>query len=251
MSFRPCILIPIYNHGDAIAATIDKLQIYKLPIFIIDDGCDDATKQLLSRIGDTHPEIYTISHKFNKGKGAALKTGFRAALNNGFTHALQIDADGQHNILDVPIFLSKGRECPQNLICGQPIYDKSIPKSRIYGRRISKYWVAIETLSLTIPDAMCGYRLYPLNETVSIINKNVIGDRMEFDIEIVVRFAWNLLPIRWIKTNVHYPEGGRSNFRLVIDNLLISWAHTRLVAEMVIHIPMLLKQKATSWYACE
>lgn len=251
MSFRPCILIPIYNHGDTIADSIEKVRIYGLPIFIIDDGSDDATKKSLTRISAAYPEVHYLVRKDNGGKGAALKMGFRAALKHGFTHALQIDADGQHNMADIPRFLALGKKYPEGLICGAPVYDSSVPKSRLYGRRITNFWIVIETLSFEIPDAMCGFRLYPLNKTVSLIDTHFIGNRMEFDIEILVRFAWSLLPIQWIKTEVSYPEGGRSNFRLFRDNVLISWAHARLVSEMILHIPKLLTKHFKSGYSYE
>lgn len=240
MGFTPCILVPIYNHGYAIASTIDALKIYGLPIIIIDDGSDETTKQSITKVSKKNTDLRVLVHERNKGKGAALKTGFRKALHDGFTHALQVDADGQHNLADVPAFLAKGNEYPDCLICGEPVYDKSIPKSRLYGRRLTNFWIAIETLSRKMPDAMCGFRLYPLQQTVSLLDKYYVGDRMEFDIELLVRFAWLPMPIYWIKTKVRYPEGGRSNFRLFHDNARISWAHTRLVLETVTHLPLLL-----------
>jgi predicted LPLAT superfamily acyltransferase len=235
--------VPIYNHGYAIKATIDKLKVYGAPIYIIDDGSNDDTKRSLIQLMVTYPDIRILVHHMNQGKGAALKTGFRQAVKDGFTHGLQIDADGQHTTTDVPAFFAKGRQYPQSLICGEPVYDDSIPKSRLYGRRITNFWVAIETLSLQMPDAMCGYRLYPLRETISLLDRYLFGDRMEFDIEILVRFAWQPLPIYWIKTAVRYPEGGQSTFRLFFDNVRISWAHTRLVFGMAPHVPLLLKKR--------
>ncbi|MEK6742329.1 MAG: glycosyltransferase family 2 protein [Nitrospirota bacterium] len=243
MIFKPCIVIPIYNHGYAIAATIDSLKIYGLPIIVIDDGSEETTKRSIAKVATTHPDLQVLVHKQNKGKGAALKTGFRKALNDGFTHALQVDADGQHNLNDIPSFLVKGKESPNCLICGEPVYDESIPKSRLYGRRITNFWIVVETLSHKIPDAMCGYRLYPLQQTVSLLDRYFVGDRMESDIDLLVRFAWLPMPIYWIKTKVQYPKGGWSNFRLFQDNARISWAHTRLVAGMITHLPSLLSNK--------
>lgn len=244
MAFTPCIVIPIYNHGYALPATVDRLKSYPVPIFIVDDGSDEETKRSIRSVAAAHPDLRILGHENNRGKGAALKTGFRAAFASGFTHGLQVDADGQHDLSDVPAFLAKGREHPQCLICGAPVFDDSIPRSRLYGRRITNFWIAIETLSLKMPDAMCGYRLYPLQQTVSLLNRHFVGNRMEFEIEMLVRFAWLSLPIHWIRTKVRYPEGGRSTFRLFFDNVRISWAHTRLLVQMAAHLPALMKKIA-------
>ena len=249
MRFKPCILIPIYNHGYAISATIEKLKICNVPIYIIDDGSDAATKLSISEVATKYPDIQILVHEKNRGKGAALKTGFRTALMNGFTHGLQVDADGQHNMADVPVFLAKGKKFSQSLICGEPLFDDTIPKSRLYGRRITNFWIAIETLSIKMPDAMCGYRMYPLKQTVSLLDRYFIGNRMEFEIEMLVRFAWLPLPIQWIKTQVRYPEGGRSTFRPFFDNVRISWAHTRLVFEMLVHLPALVHKHMSPGHA--
>ena len=117
-----------------------------------------------------------------------------------------------------------------------------MPKSRENGRKITNFWIAIETLSFDIPDAMCGFRIYPLEKTVPLIRK--ISDfRMGFDIEILVRLKWKNVEMNFYPIQVHYPENGISNFRLVKDNISISWMHTKLFFGMLLRLPILLVRK--------
>ena len=165
MNFKPCLLIPIYNHKDSIETTIARLVPYGLRIIIVDDGSNTATQQILLRLSATQPLIRLHRLAKNQGKGAAVMQGMRVAYQSGFTHALQIDADGQHDTADVARFLERGAANPEAVICGTPLFDNSAPKARLYGRYITHFWVWIETLSFAIRDSMCGFRLYPLAAT--------------------------------------------------------------------------------------
>jgi glycosyltransferase involved in cell wall biosynthesis len=176
----------------------------------------------------------------NGGKGAAVIDGFNAAKGLGFTHALQIDADGQHNTNDIPRFLEAGRLNPDAMILGQPVFDESVPKIRLYGRRITNLLIAIDTLSLTITDGMCGFRLYPLAAVDKLISTAQIGRRMDFDIDIVVRLYWQGVEAINIPTAVHYPYDGVSHFRLWHDNVMISRTHAQLLFGMLVRIPQLV-----------
>jgi len=159
----------------------------------------------------------------------------------GFTHALQIDADGQHATADIPLFLAAMAESPNALIAGYPQFDKSVPLFRYYGRYATHIWVWINTLSTTIRDSMCGFRLYPLNAACELFRSENIGNRMDFDCEFIVRWYWRGLAIKQLKTQVIYPESGNSNFKLLRDNALISWMHTKLFFGMLLRIPSLLR----------
>ena len=121
--------------------------------------------------------------------------GLRAASQQGFTHAVQVDADGQHDLDDLPKLLAAAKSNPAALICGEPRFDESVPKSRFYGRKLTAFWVAIETLSLRMPDTMCGYRVYPLAATIALLDSVRLGRRMDFDIEVVVRLYWRNVPL--------------------------------------------------------
>ena len=243
MSFSPCIIIPIYNHKDTIDAVVDRLSSYAIPIFVVDDGSDAATRAVLRALALRQPLVRHIRLPENGGKGAAVMRGFREAHRAGFTHALQIDADGQHDIADVPKFIDKSRARPEAVIAGRPIYDACAPASRRYGRLITHAWVWIETLSLAIGDSMCGFRLYPLAPTIALIDRTSLPTRMDFDIDIIVRLFWMGVPVENLPTRVIYPEGGLSHFKLWRDNARISWMHTRLVLGMLRRLPMLLRRR--------
>lgn len=240
MTFRPCILIPIYNHKGTIAATVSALTVHGLPIFVVDDGSDQATREALLDLARVTPLMRLDRLATNRGKGAAVMHGLRLAHKAGHTHALQIDADGQHDLDDVPRFLATGKANPQAIVCGRPLYDASVPRSRLYGRYVTHVWVWIETLSLRIKDSMCGYRLYPLTPTLAVINRWRVAERMAFDIEIVVRLAWMGLPAETIPTRVTYPENGLSHFDVLSDNVRISQVHAKLFFGMLARLPMLL-----------
>lgn len=239
--FRPCVVIPCYNHGAAMAAVMARLAPYDLAVFVVDDGSDSATQQALAEL--RAPQLTLIRLSQNAGKGAAVIRGLQAAADAGFSHAVQLDADGQHQIEDVPRLLAEARRHPQALISGWPRYDNSIPKSRLYGRYLTHFWVWIETLSLSIKDSMCGFRVYPLAETCALIASRPIGQRMDFDTEVMVRLYWRGTPSRFIPTRVTYPPDGISHFDALHDNLRISWMHTRLFFGMLARIPSLLAQR--------
>lgn len=241
--FAPCIIIPLYNHGSTLHRTLTGLQPYGVPVIVVDDGSDQATQLTLQQVLKDFRQVRAVRLPQNQGKGAAVMRGFREAIASGYTHALQIDADGQHDLADIPDFLAWAQRYPDALLCGQPIYDASAPASRRYGRLITHVWVWIETLSFAIGDSMCGFRLYPLQPTVHLIDQTAIASRMAFDIEIVVHLYWLGLPILNLPTRVIYPEGGISHFHLWRDNWRISCAHSRLVCGMLLRLPQLLWRK--------
>ncbi|WP_318477261.1 glycosyltransferase family 2 protein [Photobacterium leiognathi] len=243
-AFNPCFLIPCYNHGATVPAVIDALTSYNFPIIIVDDGSELATRKILSEQAK-RPNITIVTLPKNQGKGGAVIAGIKQADLLGFSHALQIDADGQHDLAALPKLLEASQAHPEALISGQPIYDDSVPKSRLYGRYATHIWVWIETLSFNIKDSMCGFRSYPIRPIVNVINHNKLGLRMDFDTEIMVRFYWDNGDIRFIDTKVIYPEDGISHFDALWDNVKISWMHTKLFFGMLPRIPKLIKRKST------
>lgn len=242
MSFAPCFVIPVYNHGRTVAATVAALAEHGLPIYLVDDGSEAATAQVLDGLAGL-AGIHLVRRPRNGGKGAAVMDGFRAAWRDGRSHALQVDADGQHALGDVAGFLAASRAAPDKVICGVPEYDASVPKGRLYGRYVTHFWVWVETLSLDIRDSMCGFRVYPLAATHRLIEEVAIGRRMDFDTEILVRLFWRGIGLINRPTRVIYPADGVSHFRMLRDNLRISWMHTRLVAGMLWRLPWLLTRK--------
>ena len=129
------------------------------------------------------------------------------------------------------------------VVTGQPVFDTSVPKARLYGRYATHVWVWINTLSFDIRDAMCGFRVYPLAPTLRLFDDVAIGRRMDFDVEVLVRLYWRGLRVVNLPTRVTYPADGVSHFDVLRDNLRISWMHTRLFFGMLPRAPMLLWRK--------
>jgi glycosyltransferase involved in cell wall biosynthesis len=244
-SFAPCAVVPIYNHGRTIAATANALAAHGLPVLIVDDGSNEETRRILDDLVAGRDDLRLIRQPLNGGKGAALSAGFQAAHAAGYTHVLQIDADGQHDTADVPRFLAEAQAMPDAMVCGCPAYDESIPKARLYGRYLTHACVWLETLSFDIKDSMLGYRLYPLAATCEEMSRKPFPPRMDFDTEIAVRLYWRGVPVRNVATRVIYPENGLSHFRLWRDNARITAMHTRLLLGMLPRAPRLILRKLT------
>jgi glycosyltransferase involved in cell wall biosynthesis len=243
MSFHCCILIPVYNHEDGLKAILPMIQAKPWPILLVDDGSDPSCHNAIKEFAALNEKTEAIFLEKNRGKGGALKAGFQAALDRGFTHALQIDADGQHDINDIEIFIKKSEQYPQAIICGYPIYDDSVPKHRYYARYLTHIWVWINSLSFVIKDSMCGFRCYPIQKTLAIIHNETIGNRMEFESEIMVHWVWRQGQVINQGTKVSYPIDGISHFLLWKDNALITKMHTQLFFGMLMRLPKLFLQK--------
>jgi predicted LPLAT superfamily acyltransferase len=239
---NPCIVIPVYNHGEALVGTLDSLSGYALPTIVVDDGSDEKTKAIVADLA-VKTDIELVSLPQNLGKGGAVMAGLRVAHQRGFSHVLQIDADGQHDLSDVDTLLDKARKQPDALISGKPQFDDTVPASRLYGRWITRFWVWVETLSLDIPDAMCGFRVYPLESTIRLLDSKKLGLRMDFDIEVAVRLYWRGVPFVPVPTHVIYPVDGTSHFQVLQDNWRISRMHTILFFGMLLRLPLLLFRK--------
>ncbi|HET9680304.1 MAG TPA: glycosyltransferase [Gammaproteobacteria bacterium] len=246
-SVTPCAVIPLYNHYNRITDIVAALRKLNLPVIIVDDGSNDITRKTLRNLEKAYTadadalRVHYLPH--NQGKGAAVMAGLKRAQSLNFSHAVQIDADGQHDIESLPDMLAYARQTPAALISGKPVYNASVPKSRLYGRYITHFWVAIETLSRQIEDTMCGLRVYPVDATLGITEKYAMGQRMDFDTEIMVRMYWEGYPLKFLPVSVHYPADGLSHFQLFADNWRISRMHTRLVLGMLPRIPRLLRHR--------
>ena len=242
--FKPCIIIPVYEHAEPLKAVLATLLAKGYACVLVDDGSGPACKEALQAMAAAGGgQVSLIRLEKNRGKGAAVKAGLRFALDHGFTHGAQVDADGQHDLAAVDRLIEAARLEPLAVVGGQPVFDASAPGMRFYGRRLTNFWVHVNTLSRAIPDSMCGLRVYPLADTLAVIDHCFCGDRMDFDTEILVRLHWAGLPLRFMPVAVHYPEGGSSHFRMGMDNVLISFMHTRLFFGMLLRFPYLLWRK--------
>lgn len=236
---NPCAVIPVYNHGATVGAVVAALRALGLPCVLVDDGSEPVCAAVLEALAGAG--VLLVRRPFNGGKGAAVQDGLRAAADAGYSHALQIDADGQHDLDDAVRLLQASRAEPEALIGGQPVYGDDVPRARLYGRWLTRVWVWINTLSRDIPDAMCGFRVYPLARTLPVLRG--AGARMDFDIAVLVHLHWAGVPMRWLPTRVRYPEDGISHFRGLADNVLISRMHARLFFGMLRRAPVLILRR--------
>lgn len=239
---KPCAVIPVYNHEHALPQVLAALRDAGLPCVLVDDASSAACAAVMDTLA-TQPDVHLLRLPVNQGKGGAVMAGLREAARLGYSHALQVDADGQHDLAAVAEFLELSRREPQALVCGYPQYDASVPRGRLYARYLTHVWVWINSLSLQIRDSMCGFRVYPLPATLALIDSVSLGRRMDFDPEILVRLAWRNQPMRWLPTRVHYPLDGLSHFRLWHDNALISKMHAKLFFGMLLRAPLILARR--------
>jgi len=237
--FSPVAVLPVYNHEDATGRVVAGVRAHGLPIILVDDGSSPHCRMVLQKLAQ-QPGITLVTNPQNLGKGGAVSAGLRAALLAGHTHAFQIDADGQHTLADIPRFLTAARTSPSALICGQPVFDQSIPRLRFLSRYFTHVLVWIHTLSFEIRDSMCGFRVYPLAPVVAVLDSAQLGLRMDFDPELLVRLHWRGQPMQWLPTRVSYPLDGISHFRMLEDNLRISWMHVRMFTGMLLRLPIIL-----------
>ena len=232
MTDSVCGLIPIYNNPMTIARVVAGLQQHIEHVVIADDDSDLQTRTVLEQLVARDPRHIHLQHlPRNRGKGAAVRAGLRHAQQLGFSHALQVDADGQHQLGDIPRFLEQLRASPDALILGAPVFGDDIPAIRKYGRKLTTLMIALEAGTLKLPDAMCGFRLYPVDAICALPSR---CSRMCYDPEIMIRAHWAGIPIKSIPTGVRYlsaDEGGVSHFRGVHDNVLNVGLHTLLILQ--------------------
>jgi glycosyltransferase involved in cell wall biosynthesis len=239
-----CLVVPHYDHLEQFREFLPQLTAHQLPIIVVDDGSPESiVDQLAEVLAKTAPAATLVRHDSNRGKGGAVMTGLRAARDAGYSHALQIDADGQHDGDDIGVILQAAGEYPDCVICGEPVFDDSISRMRYYSRHITLSFNHLETLSREIHDGLCGFRLYPLASIMPIIDNNKLCERMGFDPELLVRAVWAGIRLHYVPVHVAYPADGKSHFRYLRDNVEISWMHTRLTVGMLLRLPKLLKRK--------
>ncbi len=225
-------LIPHYNHPATVARVAEAMQAFGLDVLIVDDGSRAECLPVLQSLAK-QPSISVLYRRRNGGKGAAVKDGLFYAAQLGYSHALQVDADAQHCLDDTAKLLQAAREHPEAVVCGWPQYGADAPKARLYGRKITDFWNMVHTWSTDIKDGMCGFRLYPLAAALAVVREEHVGERMDFDTEILIRLYWRGVKPVWVKTPVQYAEGGVSHFRAFEDNVLISKMHARLFCGML------------------
>jgi glycosyltransferase involved in cell wall biosynthesis len=241
------VLIPSYNTGTQVYATVRAARALWQPVWVVVDGSSDGTADGLLAMAAQDPglRVWVLPH--NAGKGAAVLHGLRQAEVAGFTHALTMDSDGQHPAALIPAFMQASLARPQAMILGRPVFDASAPLLRVRGRRVSNGWTNLETLGAGVADSLFGFRVYPVAALAALMQRQRWMRRFDFDTEAVVRLAWqgvkpiNLdAPVKYLSAE----EGGVSHFRYGRDNLLLTWMHTRLMLGFLWRLPLLLWRRA-------
>jgi len=226
---RLCAIVPVFNNAGTLDAVVGGVCRHVRHVVVVDDGSTDGGPWRLEP-SDT---LEVLTHDRNRGKGAAVKTGIARARELGFTHVLQVDADAQHDLDDIPRFIARARAGPETVFAGERIFDHSTPAGSRFGREFGMFWYRLETRGHPLADTQCGFRVYPLSLFERV---HVDGDRMDFDVEVLVRAVWDGTPVEGVETSVRYFSGEDrvTHFRPFWDNVIFSWLHCRLTIESMV-----------------
>lgn len=242
-SLTHLVLIPSYNPGPKVLATVCAALAQWSPVWVVVDGSNDGSTALLQKLATEETGLKVIVLPENRGKGSAVLEGISLAEQAGFTHALTMDSDGQHPAELIPQFMAAAQARPECMVLGKPVFAADAPALRVNGRKVSNGWANLETLWMGIGDSLYGFRVYPIAPLKNIMQRNRFMRRFDFDPEAVVRLCWaGVRPIN-IDAPVRYfrpEEGGVSHFRYLRDNTLLTWMHTRLFIGFVLRLPVLI-----------
>jgi len=234
------VLIPSYNTGAKLVQTVCDARRYWNPVWVVIDGSTDASAERLAPLAAGDSGLRILALPRNAGKGSAVLHGIAAARAAGYTHALTMDADGQHPAGLIPEFMAASCARPEAMILGKPVFDASAPKIRVRGRRISNFFADLETLWAGIGDSLFGFRVYPIAALERVMAQSTWMRRFDFDPEAAVRLVWAGVPAVNLAAPVQYfrpEEGGVSHFHYFRDNVLLTWMHTRLVLGALVRLP--------------
>jgi glycosyltransferase involved in cell wall biosynthesis len=240
------VLIPSYNPGHRALDTVRAARAQWDPVWVIVDGSTDGSAERLSAMARTDPGLRVMLRERNGGKGAALLDGLSAARREGFSHALTMDADGQHPADCIRAFMGASAAAPQAMILGDPVFDASAPRIRLRGRRIANWATNVETLWAGVHDTLFGFRVYPIVPLIEVMQRSRWMRRFDFDPEAVVRLAWRGVPVVNLPAPVQYftvEQGGVSHFNYWRDNVLLTSMYLRLLAGFIIRLPLLLTRR--------
>jgi glycosyltransferase involved in cell wall biosynthesis len=236
------VIIPSFNSGRLLSATVAEARLYWAPVWIVIDGSNDGSAADAEALAKQDPAIRVLQLPRNSGKGAAVFVGLIAARASGFTHTLVMDADSQHPAGHIPIFMATSSDHPTALIMGRPLFGSDAPWIRVAGRRLSNWCAAAETLC-RVGDTLFGFRVYPVDPLIAAMQASRGMRRFDFDPEAVVRLAWSGVPLIHLDTPVRYlsrEEGGISHFNYLRDNWLLIGMHMHLGLSAIGRIARLL-----------
>ena len=237
------VLIPSYNPGAQVYATVRAAREQWTPVWVVVDGSSDGSADGLQEMAARDPGLRVLLLPENCGKGAAVLHSLDAAAAAGYTHALTMDSDGQHPADLIPSFMAASQQNPAAMILGKPVFDADAPALRVQGRKISNGWANLETLWAGIGDSLYGFRVYPIEPLRQVMRGQRWMRRFDFDPEAVVRLCWrgvrplNLpAPVKYLAAS----EGGVSHFNYLRDNTLLTWMHIRLMLGFLLRLPLLV-----------
>jgi len=240
------VLIPSYNTGAKVYETVAAARARWCPVWVVVDGSDDGTAAGLQAMAASDPGLRVWVLAQNGGKGGAVLHGLRLAQAAGYSHALTMDADGQHPAELIEDFMAASRARPEAMILGRPVFDASAPLLRVRGRRVSNWWTDLETLGAGVADSLYGFRVYPVAALAATMAGQPWMRRFDFDTEAVVRLSWRGVkpinrdaPVKYLSA----AEGGVSHFRYGRDNVLLTWMHIRLMLEFLLRLPWLAMRR--------
>lgn len=240
------VLIPSYNPGQKVYETVKEARLYWDTVWVVVDGSTDGTAEGLRQLAQTDAGLRVHVLPVNQGKGAAVLHGAQLAAREGYTHMLTMDSDGQHPADLIPAFMAASQAQPQTMVLGVPVFDASAPALRVKGRKISNWWANLETLWMGIGDSLYGFRVYPIEPLVKVMQGQRWMRRFDFDPEAVVRLCWHGVwpvnvpaPVKYLSAD----EGGVSHFNYWRDNKLLTWMHLRLMIGFGLRLPWLLVRK--------
>lgn len=227
-----CVIAPTFNNARTLSKVLDGVLKQTTDIIVVNDGSTDNTKEILV----DYSELTLIHLDQNKGKGNALRLGFKKALDLGFDFAISIDSDRQHFPEDIPIFtdaLQQSEDKKILLIGGRNMDHESVPKKSSFGNKFSNFWLWVTT-GKTLTDTQSGFRLYPIKAMERI---KLRTNKFEFEIEAMVKSSWKGIELKNVPIRVLYDESERvSHYRPTIDFLRISLLNTWLVLVALIYI---------------
>lgn len=230
------VLIPSFNTGRRLAVTVGEALAAWPDVWVVIDGSTDGSPEAIEALAAAHPRLRILHRERNGGKGAAVATGIAAARAAGFTHALVLDADGQHPIDHIRPFMAASRESPDAMVLGKPSFGPEAPLERLLGRKLSIGLTHLQTLGPVIGDPLFGFRIYPLAPLQSVMDDTRTARRYDFDPEVVVRLFWLGVPVINLPAPCRYltrEEGGVSHFNYLRDNVRMTRLHLRLIAELL------------------
>lgn len=241
------VILPTYNTGPRLREVVTEVLRHWQPVLVVVDGSTDGSEQPVLALLKTEPQLSVLVLRRNSGKGAAVLAGTRAAIERGFTHALVMDADGQHPEGSIGEFMAVSQRQLEALVLGRPIFPANIPTERRHGRKLSVGLVRFEVLGAGIADPLFGFRVYPLAPLLAVLGPRRGGRRYDFDTEAAVRMFWAGVPPLNVAAPVRYfsrAEGGVSHFHYLRDNATLVWMHTRLITELLLlRWPAVLRQR--------